>query len=204
MTSRKVLDVPHPMSGGAMNSSDRRSADDDPVRHPCPRCAWLLWFRAKSSTPRHSPRRFARCPQCGGSFTLYGGHVSEEPRDIIGMRAPNESLSEEVALAIELSTLVVGDTAVVRVRGDLDHETGSHLAERVHPILAGGARNLVVDFADTTYLDSGGLQVLLELRDTVHRQAGIITVRNCSDAVRRVFAATALTEYLGVEPSRRP
>ncbi len=103
---------------------------------------------------------------------------------------------------IGLSTLVVGDTAVVRIEGDLDHHTGSQLLACAQLLLEDGARNLVLDCASTVYLDSGGLEVLLELHDIVHLRSGALTVRNCSEAIRRVFDVTALAHHLGVEPPR--
>jgi anti-anti-sigma factor len=117
-------------------------------------------------------------------------------------RSPVPRPERDSTPPIGLSTLVVGDTAVVRIEGDLDHHTGSQLLACAQILLGDGARNVVIDCASTAFLDSGGLEVLLELHDIVHLRSGTLTVRNCSEAIRRVFDVTALAHHLGVEPPR--
>jgi len=54
--------------------------------------------------------------------------------------------------------------AVIFVRGELDRATAPALASRLHPLLHADPRcaTLVVDLTATTFLDAGGLELLLD------------------------------------------
>lgn len=64
--------------------------------------------------------------------------------------------------SLKISTLVVGDTAVGRLAGDLDHVTASRVRPWAAPIFATGARNMVIDCTGVSSLDPAALDVLVE------------------------------------------
>lgn len=118
------------------------------------------------------------------------GSVSAETGDFAGRPAPP---------SFEIGSLIVGDTAVLRLRGDFDYCTASKFQAVASPVFEQGARNVVIDCSDLTFLDSGGLRALVALERQTHQHCGILTMRHCSDIVCRVIEVTALTTVLGVE-----
>ncbi|MFH7597367.1 STAS domain-containing protein [Streptomyces racemochromogenes] len=64
---------------------------------------------------------------------------------------------------LDLDVSVQGDRTVVTVTGELDMDTGPHLAEAADAIDLPG-RALALDLSAVTFVDSCGLHVLLALR----------------------------------------
>jgi len=100
---------------------------------------------------------------------------------------------------LEIDSLIVGDTAVLRLRGELDRCTAGKLGDVAALAFEEGARNVVADCSDLTFLDAGGLQALVALERQAHRQCGTLVMRHCSELARRIVEITALTSVLGLE-----
>jgi anti-anti-sigma factor len=127
------------------------------------------------------------------------GGLALAPKNSVPRRS-----TEASPLPLEISTLVVADTAVARLRGDLDHATAPQLRTWAARALGVGARNLVIDCAEITFLDCGALRLLLELARATHQRSGYLTIRHCTPAVRRIFEITGMVDSLGVEPPPTP
>jgi anti-sigma B factor antagonist len=92
-----------------------------------------------------------------------------------------------------------GDVADVVVAGEVDSATGERLTQAVDAELAAGATAIRLDLAQTSFVDSSGLVVLLDVRAaTAARSASLVLVRP-SRAVRRVLEMTELTSIFDVE-----
>ncbi|MBA2609944.1 MAG: STAS domain-containing protein [Actinobacteria bacterium] len=78
---------------------------------------------------------------------------------------------------------VNGQHAEVAVAGEVDVSTEAILREALVGLVERGAKDLVVDLADVTFLDSSGLRALIE----VIRLGGKLTLRHLRPAVRLVF-----------------
>jgi len=79
-----------------------------------------------------------------------------------------------------LSMEVVGNVGVIRVRGEIDGPEAPELAAVAGQLLGNGARDLVVDFSSVEFIDSTGLQALLQAHQQAHAQGGTVTVRGAS------------------------
>lgn len=55
----------------------------------------------------------------------------------------------------------LGNAPLVKVRGDIDHSTCGSLQSILDALIAGGNRLVLIDLQDVSYIDSGGLSVLL-------------------------------------------
>lgn len=89
-----------------------------------------------------------------------------------------------------------GDVPTLLLRGELDSSNVSVLEREVQAILALRPAQVVFDLSELTFIDSAGLAVLVTTANTV----GQVAVRNPSPILRRVLAATGLTDLLGIEP----
>ena len=83
------------------------------------------------------------------------------------------------------------DAFVVRVGGDIDHESAFQLEEALDQAQRSGSARTVVDLSETAFADSSILHILLEAQ-RAHRACGALMVvcGPFSDIVRRLFDVT--------------
>lgn len=109
---------------------------------------------------------------------------------------------------MQLSTEVVGDVGVIRVRGDVDAITSPKLHETATEMLGDGARSLVIDCHEVDFIASDGLNLLIRLHNQAHELGGTVTVRSPSSLIHRLLRITALDTVLLIdglpEPSADP
>lgn len=84
------------------------------------------------------------------------------------------------------------DGAVVRAAGEIDADAASKLWRAMHRAARSG-EPLQIDMSGVSFLDSNGLRVMLNVRDTLD-----FLVVNPSTQVRKLFELTGLTELFGV------
>ncbi len=85
-----------------------------------------------------------------------------------------------------------GDVTVVEVEGQLIVGNRQELKQRVLEDLEGGARKFVVDFANTGYIDSSGLGVLVSLSKKIREQGGELRLSSLNEDLRTLFELTKL------------
>jgi len=97
----------------------------------------------------------------------------------------------------------VGDVAVVVIDGEIDASNARDVRERIRNSLTNRGHALVVDLAETAYIDSAGINVLfaldLELRQ--RRQRLHVVVRPES-SIARMIAITGLERAVATHPER--
>lgn len=76
-----------------------------------------------------------------------------------------------------------GQHAEVAVAGEIDMSTETQLRTSLVDVVEQGAKDIVVDLAGVTFLDSSGLRGLIE----VIRMDAHLTLRNMRPPVRMVF-----------------
>jgi anti-anti-sigma factor len=91
---------------------------------------------------------------------------------------------------------VPADVPTLALRGELDSSNVSHLQTKVDALLRKRPSRIVFDLTDLRFMDSAGLAVLV----TTAASVGEVSLRNPSPILRRVLAATGLTELLKREP----
>lgn len=91
---------------------------------------------------------------------------------------------------------------VVAPIGRLDSTTSTALDERLASIVAGGARRIVVDFAQVEYISSAGLRVMLVLAKKLRDGRGALALCGMGDTVREVFSLAGFLPLFTIEASR--
>ncbi len=81
-----------------------------------------------------------------------------------------------------------GQHAELVVAGEVDMSTEAKLRDPLVELVGRGVKNLVVDMAEVTFLDSSGLRGLLE----AIRLGAHLTLRHLRPAVRTVFDIVTL------------
>lgn len=88
---------------------------------------------------------------------------------------------------------------VVAVAGDVDMLTAGRLREAVtEAVRVAGAGPVIVDLERVPFLDSSGVQVLLDGYHTAMVAGGTLTVRGANGTVARVLRIVGLDRVLGV------
>jgi anti-anti-sigma factor len=96
-----------------------------------------------------------------------------------------------------------GRELVVIVRGEIDLASVAAFSAVVDQVLLESSR-LVVDLADTTFLDSTGLSVLVAAHRQLGQDPSAIVLRSPSDAVRRTLMVSGVEELVSIEDPVSP
>jgi anti-sigma B factor antagonist len=94
---------------------------------------------------------------------------------------------------MEIRTTRDGTAARMELTGELDVGTGPDLEEAVVRALGDGARDVVVDLARTTFMDSSGLGSLIRAARSVDATRGTMTVLSPPGSEARVVIEMSRT-----------
>lgn len=98
---------------------------------------------------------------------------------------------------MELETETLGASATrVICRGRLNMTAAPDLRRLVDEVLASGSAHLVVDLADTTFIDSSGLGALIAGLKKARQAGGDLRIAGASEQVRMVLGLTNLDRVL--------
>jgi stage II sporulation protein AA (anti-sigma F factor antagonist) len=103
---------------------------------------------------------------------------------------------------MEIARVAVDGSLVVAPAGRIDSTTSEALERALADALDGGARRMVVDFADVGYISSVGLRVLLVVAKRIRTDRGTLVLCSLGDSVRQVFDLAGFLPLFTVEPTR--
>ena len=91
---------------------------------------------------------------------------------------------------------------VVDVDGQLIVGNRQELKQKVLEELEVGSRKFVIDFANTGYIDSSGLGVLVSLSKKIREQGGELRLAGLNEDLRTLFELTKLDTLFMIADSR--
>ncbi|WP_199440187.1 STAS domain-containing protein [Umezawaea beigongshangensis] len=112
-----------------------------------------------------------------------------------------EDVRAETARSPRMITEYDGDTAVVRVIGDLDMSSSPALREQVDDLLSRRPAALVVDFSGVRFLGSAGIEVLVATHHRAERVGAALAVVGAHRGVLRPLRATGVDALLSLHPT---
>jgi anti-anti-sigma factor len=86
--------------------------------------------------------------------------------------------------------------------GRFDQEGAKMFAEKIAQILAGGGRNILLEFTEVTYISSAGLRVLVLAGKQLAGAGGIMVLAGITDPVRKVFQICNMESIFTVRTTR--
>jgi anti-sigma B factor antagonist len=95
-----------------------------------------------------------------------------------------------------------GDVTLVEVEGQLIVGNRQELKQKVLEHLESGDRKFVVDFANTGYIDSSGLGVLVSLSKKIREQGGELRLSSLNEDLRTLFELTKLDTLFRIADSK--
>ncbi len=90
----------------------------------------------------------------------------------------------------------VEGAAVIRPVGEVDVFTAPLLRERLVELVEGGARRVIVDLSEVSFLDSTGLAVLVGVWQRLRNHDGFFAVAAANERIERVLRTTRLDQSL--------
>jgi anti-anti-sigma factor len=109
-----------------------------------------------------------------------------------------------VSLSIKSTTLATG-VIELALRGELDYASAQELRAAVTAALhVTGARDIVVDLAAVTFLDSTGIGTLVVAKRICGDIGIALSVRNANPFIARLLTVVGVAETLGVPPAPEP
>jgi anti-sigma B factor antagonist len=97
----------------------------------------------------------------------------------------------------EVEIVSNGSASIVRVSGEFDMSAAEHLRDRLSFVDPGDAAELVLDLRETTFIDSSGVGVIVELWNQ-SREDGFDFSVLPADGVRQLLELTGLTGSLPI------
>ncbi|NTV62001.1 MAG: anti-sigma factor antagonist [Oscillochloris sp.] len=97
-----------------------------------------------------------------------------------------------------LSTPPRDDMVMMPVTGRVDAVTAPQLNKAVHEQIAAGARFLLLDLSNVTFLSSSGLRALLLIRKELMTLGGELRLAGLQPQVHEVFALTGFTQVFAI------
>jgi anti-sigma B factor antagonist len=95
------------------------------------------------------------------------------------------------------------DATVIYVRGELDRASAPALASRLHPLLDADPPRptLILDLTATTFLDAGGLNLLLDVQQRATARGTRFGLAGCGPQVMKVLRVTETAELIPQLPA---
>ena len=87
---------------------------------------------------------------------------------------------------------------VVRVVGELDMDTSPQLQDFLQEVADAGARQVVLDYTDVTFMDSSGLGLLVVWYKTLRDRGGRLSLAAVRRNVRTVLTMSAVDRVIDV------
>lgn len=94
-------------------------------------------------------------------------------------------------------------TAIIEVRGQLVVSNWRELRQTVLETLEAGARNVLIDFQQTSYIDSSGVSVLVHVSNKIREKGGQLRLANLNEDLQRLFELTRLDSVFQIADSRK-
>jgi anti-sigma B factor antagonist len=95
-----------------------------------------------------------------------------------------------------------GADCIVSLEGEVDLYTAPELKQELHRLVGEGAKRIVIDMTQTTFIDSTTLGVLLSVVKRVRPEGGSV-VLVCPDRnVKRIFEITLLDRVFTIVDTR--
>jgi anti-sigma B factor antagonist len=114
------------------------------------------------------------------------------------MEQPGATRHRE-ATGLDVTTSRTGEIATVVVVGDVDSASAGLVIDACDAEIAAGASSIRLDLSQTSFVDSSGLVVLLDVRAATTNAGVALKLPRPSRAVRRVLELTELVSVFDLE-----
>jgi len=93
---------------------------------------------------------------------------------------------------MEIKSERYGQAVILRCKGDLTSDSLEVVGKEVRRQLGDGAMDVVLNLQEAPFIDSAGLEYLLDLQDELIGRDGQLTLTNLDGNVNKIFEMTRL------------
>lgn len=111
------------------------------------------------------------------------------------MEVRHPSPSEIIPFCVAVSSHQDGQ-ATVQVTGEVDAETAPVLEQRLSELVDGGVREIVIDMAELTFMDTSGLSTLVKTVKLLRAGEGRLRLQAPRPNIQRTLEITGLDKVL--------
>ena len=106
------------------------------------------------------------------------------------MPSENGQPGEAVGGRLTVAEALAEQESVLRLAGELDHDTAPALRDALHRCEETGSRRILVDLSELGFCDSTGLNLLLEARLRAQERGVLVALVGMPAPVARLFKTT--------------
>lgn len=105
---------------------------------------------------------------------------------------------------MEIQVEKIDEDALIKLSGRLDMNTSPDLRKTALTLFnKRKSKNLTIDFANASYIDTSGLATLIEILATAKEQRAQLTLSGLNEKVRYLLDVNGLTRFFRIEGSAR-
>jgi anti-sigma B factor antagonist len=97
---------------------------------------------------------------------------------------------------------LAGDSYVISLAGEVDLYTAPEFKQQLLEVIAQGAKHVIVDFSNTTFIDSTTLGVLVGGVKRLRTNEGQLTLVCTDRNITKIFEITGLDRVFTIYPTR--
>jgi anti-anti-sigma factor len=102
---------------------------------------------------------------------------------------------------IEVSISNKNDVSIIAIKGDVTANTGEAIEKAYHQVSQDGAKRILLCFDKGSYINSGGIAILIGIAAESRENAQTIRMTGLSDHFKKIFHMMGLTKYTEIFPS---
>src|SRR5262245_42045137 len=88
-----------------------------------------------------------------------------------------------------------GDVSILEIRGDVTAGSGPPIQGAYQKITAAGAQKILVSFDRASYINSGGIAILIGIVSEVKKRGQTLRMAGLSAHFQKIFTMVGLTKY---------
>jgi anti-anti-sigma factor len=104
--------------------------------------------------------------------------------------------------ALDITESRSGQVCIVSLSGRINNSNAGDLTNRINSLIAGGEKNILLDFGSVLYLTSAAFRALLVATDEAERNAARFVLCSVGGHVRELFENGGLLEVFTIHASR--
>jgi anti-anti-sigma factor len=94
-----------------------------------------------------------------------------------------------------------GEVTLMDIKGDITAFSEPFLNDAYKSSKSQGARNIVINFEDKAYINSGGIAVLIQILVQTKRNNQIVGITGLSEHFKKVFQMVGITKFAAIHSS---
>lgn len=102
------------------------------------------------------------------------------------------------SIRLETSFSEANGYKILEVVGEIDVYTAPQFKEAVNEIISSGQKDLIVNMAQVTYMDSSGFGTLLSATKRLRPEGGTVNLVSVNSAIDRMLRITRLNTVFGI------